>query len=57
MKNESVIIYMSDKTCLTHANIMAYRMPLVDVGKHPGLGLLVLLSLLLGGDHWIGPCW
>ena len=33
-----------------HANIMAYRTPLVDMGEHPGHGLLVLLSLFLGGD-------
>ena len=42
---------------LMHADIMAYQTPLVDVGKHPGHGLLVLLSLLLGGDHWNGLCW
>ena len=56
-KNESVIVYMSDKMHLTHANIMAYQMPLLHMGEHPGHGLLVLLSLLLGGDCWNGLCW
>ena len=56
MKNESIIIYMSDKMHPMHADIMAYRTPLLDVGEHPGYGLLVFLSLLLGGDHWSGPC-
>ena len=56
-ENDSVIVYMSDKMCLMHANIMAYQMPLVNMSEHPGHGLLVLLSLLLGGDRWIGPGW
>ena len=56
-KNESVIVYVRDKMCLMHANIMAYQMPLVNVGEHPGHGLLVLLSLFLGGDRRNRLCW
>ena len=50
---KSVIVSVI-KTCARCVHSMAYRNALGNVKLH---GLLLPLSMLLGGSHWIGPCW